>query len=227
MIYITGDTHMELYSVWERICKNEIKEGSTIIVAGDFGFVWDTSREMLAQLKDLSHLNYTFCFVDGNHEGFDFLYSFPVEEWNGEKIHRVCENIIHLMRGQVFTIENKKYYTFGGAYSTDKLYRRPKISWWEQEIPTKEEYNEGAENLKQAGYKVDYVITHTIPDRFVYQLGFAPNDSDRELTSYFDWLYDNLQFSKWFSGHWHVNRFFDDGKMNILYEKVVTIQDND
>ena len=43
----------------------------------------------------------------------------PVSEWNGGKVHFVRPNVIHLMRGQVFTLQGQTYFTFGGASSHD------------------------------------------------------------------------------------------------------------
>ena len=31
---------------------------------------------------------FTTLFVDGNHENFDRLYEYPVEEWHGGKVHK-------------------------------------------------------------------------------------------------------------------------------------------
>lgn len=39
--------------------------------------------------------------------------------WNGGKVHKIKSSIIHLMRGQVFSIAGKKIFTFGGAQSHD------------------------------------------------------------------------------------------------------------
>lgn len=222
MIHITGDTHGEYSEFLERLSAISPAPQDTVIICGDFGFVWgDEYHESLLGLLEM--LPFTIAFADGNHENFDLLYACPVEEWNGGKIHRVRRNIVHLMRGQVFTIEGKTFYTFGGAYSIDKFLRRPGISWWEQELPTKEDYNAGADNLDRVDYKVDYVITHTIPTRFIHCLSFNPDPHDRELTGYLNWLYDQLSFRQWFAGHWHVNRSFDDGKFNLLYENVLNV----
>lgn len=54
-----------------------------------------------------------------NHENFDRLMAYPVEEWHGGKIQRIRPSVIHLMRGQVFELEEKKLFTFGGASSHD------------------------------------------------------------------------------------------------------------
>lgn len=63
--------------------------------------------------------SFTTVFVDGNHENFDRLYSYPVKEWNGGKVHEIRPSVLHLMRGEVFTIEDKKFFAFGGASSHD------------------------------------------------------------------------------------------------------------
>lgn len=53
----------------------------------------------------------------GNYENFDQLYNYPIEEWNGGKIHKINDSVFHLMRGQVFKIDGKSFFTFGGASS--------------------------------------------------------------------------------------------------------------
>ena len=89
----------------------------------------------------------TTLFIDGNHENFEQLNSYAVEQWNGGKVHIIEDNMIHLMRGQIFTIDGLKFFTFGGAYSIDKMSRAEGISWFPEEIPSREEYEEGWANL--------------------------------------------------------------------------------
>ena len=67
------------------------------------------------------------------------------------------------MRGQVYTINGKKIFTFGGAYSIDRYMRKLNYSYWSKEIPNNDEYKEATENLKKVDNKVDYIITHTAP----------------------------------------------------------------
>ena len=67
MIYITGDTHGELTPFLERLAQYELSPKDTVIVCGDFGFVWGDPYHN-AMLKELANLKYTICFIDGNHE---------------------------------------------------------------------------------------------------------------------------------------------------------------
>lgn len=224
MIYITGDTHGELNPFLKRLDKYELSSDDMVIVCGDFGFVWGDPYHN-AMLKELSGKDFTICFVDGNHENFEFLNMHPVEEnWNGGRIHRVERNVIHLMRGQIYDIDGKSFFAFGGAYSRDKYMRRKNVSWWEEELPTNEEYKEAVLNLESVGNHVDYVLTHQIPLHIIGALQCNPDPHDRELTGFLDWLYlDKLSFRQWFAGHWHINRSFDAGKMNILLDEVANV----
>lgn len=222
MIYITGDTHGDYDDFSVRIEKCGIGEGDTVIVCGDFGFVWGTPQHN-RYLEKLTAYPFNIVFVDGNHENFDMLEEYEETEWNGGKVHKVAVNIYHLMRGQYFEIEGKTFYSFGGAYSIDKSMRSPGRSWWPQELPDNEEYNTGMKNLEKHGYKVDYVLTHTIPQTAVYYLGIVPDYHDSELTGHFDYLYmDKLEFKKWFAGHFHVNRLIR-GNLQILYDDVISV----
>ena len=52
MVYITGDTHGDL-SRFETAAAKKLKKGDTLIVLGDFGFVWDGSAAEKNRLQKL------------------------------------------------------------------------------------------------------------------------------------------------------------------------------
>ena len=220
MIFITGDTHAEFDDFTNRMEHAGISEGDTAIVCGDFGFTWGRDYDEM-HLDALERLPYTIAFVDGNHENFDRLYSYPVVDFCGGRAHMVRKNIFHLMRGESFVIERYSFFCFGGAYSVDKAYRQEHISWWPQELPDNDDYAHAKETLEKLSYKTDYVLTHTIPESFIHRLGCVPDRHDAELTGYFEWLFRELDFRKWFAGHFHVNKDF--GNLAVLYENVITI----
>ena len=213
---------MEKFQDSKQILQKKIKKGDTIIVCGDFGFVWDTPahRYFLAKLTTEP---FTISFVDGNHENFDLLYTYPVIDWNGGKAHKIANNIYHLMRGQRFEIAGKNFFTMGGAYSVDKAMRVEGKSWWRQELPTNDEYRIADETLKSCNYKVDYVLSHTVPQSIIHYLGIAPDMHDAELTGYFEWLYGKLEFMTWFAGHFHVNQLVRNN-VQILFDEVIRLE---
>ena len=222
MIYITGDTHGDYDDFLFRMKQTNISRHDVVIICGDFGFVWNTPYERNV-LTWLSSEPYTIVFVDGNHEDFDLLYQYPVMKWHGGLVHRVSNNIYHLMRGQRFVLEGKSFFTFGGAYSIDKQYREEGKTWWPQELPSREEYGIATKTLEETDYSVDYVLTHTIPTFAIRQIGVAPDDHDAELTGFFEWLYGKLQYKHWFAGHFHVNKVVQD-KIHILHDQVICLK---
>ncbi len=124
MIYITGDCHADFSRFSTAIFpeQREMTKEDYVIICGDFGGVWTKGEESPREKWDLNWLedkSFTTLFVDGNHENFDRLYSYPVEKWHGGKVHKIRDSVIHLMRGQVFEIEDRKIFTFGGASSHD------------------------------------------------------------------------------------------------------------
>ena len=75
------------------------------------------------------------------------LNCYPIELWKGEKVHRIKENILHLMRGQVFIIDEIKIFTMEGAISIDKEFRVLGRTWWYEEDLSKSEVDEAIANL--------------------------------------------------------------------------------
>ena len=175
---------------------------------------------------------YTICFCDGNHENFPAIYEYPQEEWNGGKIHRIRKNIIHLMRGQIYKIENKTFFVFGGAYSIDKGLRVEGRSWWSEELPTKQEYDIGFANLEKHNFKVDYIITHTAPQAIIEILiakqqwndraNFKMDFHDYKLLEFLGEVLFKTQFKHWYFGHWHFDTSVDE-KSTALYSDVRTL----
>ncbi len=225
MIYITGDTHGDINRFSNSFLPDESDwtENDYLIVCGDFGFIFFDDEKEKKQLDLLEKKPYSILFVDGNHENFNALSKFPVEEWNGGKIHRIRRNIIHLMRGQCFTVEGKKLFVMGGAYSVDRALRQKNVSYWDAEIPTDKEYREASETIFRNNKKFDCIITHTAPRMIIRFLGYYPDFHDMELTGYLEWVEYCCDFKKWFFGHFHEDDELLDGKFRALYYDVERI----
>ncbi len=228
MIYLTGDTHgledfhkLHIFAVEHP----ELTKNDYVIVAGDFGAIW-SEKTLVSNLKYFTELPFTVLFVDGNHENFDLINSYPVEIWNGGKVHKIKPDIIHLMRGQVFEIEGKIIFTFGGATSIDRDWRIEGRSWWKQELPTYEELDEGIENLKRFGNKVDYIITHSCSERAMMSPAIRNSATlklDCPEVQMLSYIEDNATFKHWYFGHFHVDAELSD-KYTALFENVVEIK---
>ena len=214
MLYVTGDTHGHV----ERFKDKTLLDDSTwvsedkLIICGDFGFVFAADHNQSFQHQQEQELDfleqkpYSILFIDGNHENHDYLDSLPVEERYAGNVHRIRNNIFHLMRGQVFNIDGITIFTMGGAYSIDKSYRTEGISWWSRELPSPSEYKEAAANLKRTGNQADYIISHTAPQNLIRLMGYQPDPHDMELTGFLDWIWHDIKFKHWYFGHWHQDQ---------------------
>ena len=220
MIYVTGDTHGDIGRFRDKQMK-KLKKGDTLIVCGDFGFLWDDSRREHNDLKRLMSKNYTISFVDGCHENFDLLEGYPVTEWNGGKVHMIAENIIHLMRGQVFEIEGKRIFTFGGGHSQDYDFRSDE-KWWKREQPSDEEIAEGIHNLREYDYKIDYVITHEPPASLKDCLGVDVLER-LEMHAFFEDMIKVCTYEKWFFGKCHIDKHIPM-KFYAMFDGVIPLK---
>ena len=226
MIYVTGDTHRNI-DIGKLNTKNfpkgnNLTKDDYVIIMGDAGFVWDESNENQYWLKWISKKPWTTLFVDGNHENFNLLNQYPVETWKGGRIHKITESLFHLMRGEVFTIDDKKFFCFGGAYSIDKHLRIENQSWWKEEEANYKEQKNAIEQLTKYNFEVDYVLTHTIPvGIFKYlPLRIKKLDTTSEFLETLKTKYD-LKYTEWFSGHFHIDKEIENHA--ILFNQVVRI----
>lgn len=247
MMYITGDTHGD----WRKLNKESFPEqddmtiNDYLLILGDFG-IWDNSKREKWWFDWMEKKNFTILFVDGNHENFDILNSLPVSTWHGGNVHFIRKNIIHLMRGQVFDIDNKKFFTFGGARSHDitdgilnrndinfkekkknlnrkgGLYRINHETWWEEEMPSANEMQEGNFNLDINDRKVNYIITHECPGKLYPLIDFSDEYKTDELTDYFDNISQTTNFNLWLFGHHHIDKKITQ-KFICLYDQIVKL----
>ena len=205
----------------------------------------EESPEETMVLDWLDSRPFTTLFVCGTHENFDRLYQYPVEDWHGGKVHKIRDSVLHLMRGQVFEIEEKKIFSFGGASSHDiqggvlepddpefeKKYatlsrgylpfRINHWSWWKQELPSEEEMEEGRQNLEKHDNKVDFIVTHSCAASTQALLGHGLYSKDY-LNEYLEEIRQKCKFKKWFFGHYHDNRNVNAEEI-LIWEQIIRI----
>lgn len=220
MIYVTGDMH-GVASRFDEPALRKLRGGDTLIICGDFGFLWNGSKDEINVLKKLSKKRYNICFIDGTHENFDMLGKLKVKMWNGGKVHQISDNIFHLMRGQVFTIDGKKIFTMGGGESPDIDIRFEMNTWSEKEIPTRAELVEGVENLQKNHAKIDIVISHEPPAKIKDFLLIETKDSASitAINTYLEDVGKTCKFNHWYFGSLHMDKYIS--KTHIcVYRKV-------
>ena len=249
MVFVTGDTHgdwINRLNVDSFPEQKEMTKDDYVIICGDFG-IWDNSKREKYNLSWLDDKPFTTLFVSGNHENYDILDSLEMSEWHGGLVNFVRKSVIHLMRGQVFNIEDKTFFTFGGASSHDisagilepddpnfkekkkqldkdpfALYRINHVSWWKRELPSENEMEMGLDNLKKENNKVDYIITHSPSTSELYLMGGKGLYQSDILTNYLEDVKANTEYKRHFFAHMHVNKAIND-KDICLYEQIIRI----
>ena len=248
-VWITGDTHgdwINRLNVDSFPEQKEMTKDDYVIICGDFG-IWDNSKREKYNLDWLDDKPFTTLFVSGNHDNYDILDSLEAKEWHNGLVNFIRPSVIHLMRGQVFNIEDKTFFSFGGASSHDisdgilepddpsfkekkkqldkdpfALYRINHVSWWERELPNEEEMKNGLDNLKKENNKVDYIITHSPSTSELYLMGGKGLYQSDILTNYLEEVKANTEYKRHFFGHMHVNKAINE-KDICLYEQIIRI----
>ena len=247
-IFITGDTHgdfrrfrPDIFYEQEHMTKEDL-----VLVCGDFGGIWHCDPRDDAGLDWLEDRPYTTAFVLGNHENYDAYKDYPKEEWHGGQIQRIRPSVLHLMRGQVYELNGRKFFTMGGASSHDiqdgilepddpdfeekfqqleqrgALFRVNHRSWWAEELPSEAEYLEARANLEHVHWNVDYIISHCCPSSIqdVFSGGMFKKDA---LTEFFDEVRQKCTFQYWFFGHYHSNMVIEK-RYAMLYEQIIRLK---
>ena len=240
MLFITGDLHgeIDLPKLDDFYVNNGkgLTRDDYMIILGDFGMIFSADTRYMYVFEEMRLREYfeekypwTTLFIDGNHENFVHLKQFPSKKFAGSKATFLTEHCIWLRRGNIYTINGSTFLTIGGAYSIDKAWRRPYISWWPDEDITRRDINKARRNLAAYGNHVDYVLTHCAPapihqeiatqERFTHA-----SKEETQNEALLQEINENTDFKRWYFGHYHIDRAFNDGKYVCLYKEIQLIK---
>jgi len=212
--FIIGDLHgnvsgEEKFLYFKKFpeARNLTKE-DVVFQLGDFGYLWrypefiNKYKQEQRQMNNIGKLNFTLFVITGNHENYDLIYALPlIKKWGGLVYEYTTLNndkIYFAKKGEIYNINNKKIFTFGGAKTikskrdliTYEMYKNKEsfkkedpftgrikrkiaslndICYWKQEDPSLEDILNAKNNLEKHNYKVDYVLTHTAPYEIIEQ----------------------------------------------------------
>ncbi len=203
MIYITGDVHGDLSDLTSRNI-NKLKKGDTLIITGDFGFIWDNSKSELKALKALSKKKFRILFVEGVHENFELLDKYESTEFYGATAKKISDNIYCLNRGEIYTIEDKSIFCLGGGDVDDPIEKVDNDPLNNKSMPTDEELQYAVNNLQKNKRKVDAIITHEAPASVKRLIRRDSNIND--LNMFLDTLLHNVKYESWYFGSLHTDR---------------------
>ncbi len=217
MIYITGDTHRR----FTRLLTTSFTEEDILIILGDAGinYYLDNTDNLVKDL--LSNYNNNFFIIQGNHEERpENIKTYKEKEMYGGKVYIEDEypNLIFAKNGEFYNIENNRFLVIGGAYSVDKYQLlKNKLNWFKEEQLT----NKEKKNIinKCTGEKVDYILSHTCPYKYIPREAFLPGIDERlvdnSMEDFLDKIEEIVSYDKWYCGHYHISKEID--KLEFLY----------
>ena len=187
-----GDVHGEIPKLNNFINK---KSPDIILQCGDFGW-WPSFPNNVDKKAKFKNTKVYFC--DGNHEEHTFL------EQDG-LIHELCDNTFWCSRGSTLKLPDGRIVLFiGGASSTDKGYRKPGETWFQEEDITDDDMQRALEHDH-----VDIVISHTCPTKFKLDIAkiFVYGKIADRNRQFLDEILDRYVPSLWYFGHWHTHDY--------------------
>ncbi len=226
MIYITGDTHGN-FSRIERFCERfSPSRDDTMIILGDAGFnYYGGWRDQQAKNR-MAAMPITIFSIHGNHEMRpENIPAYHLESWRGGQVFAEDDypNLLFAADGEVYDMEGYQTIAIGGAYSVDKYYRLAYgWNWWADEQPTPEIKKKTEHVLDEREWKVDAVLSHTVPLKYEPVEVFLPqidqSTVDKSTEAWLDRIEDRLQYRHWYAGHYHTEK--ETGKLTLLFESI-------
>lgn len=223
MIILTGDTHRDFDRVFDFCAEYSLTREDVLVILGDAGINYYLDDSDRALKEELSRLNVTLFCVHGNHEERPCeISSYEEIPWRGGLVYAEPEfpNLLFARDGELYNLEGRTVMAIGGAYSVDKYYRLSyRMPWFASEQPSEEIKDFVEAQLDRAGWRVDYIFSHTAPLQYEPRHAFLPNLDesliDKTTEEWLDSLQKRLYCDGWFCGHYHIDD--QQGPVRIMF----------
>lgn len=228
-VYITGDRHGDFQDI-HFFCKHqEVSREDVMVILGDAGLNYQVGNNRMKKM--CATLPITLFCIHGNHEERPFnIPTYQEREWQGGIVYYEPEfpNLLFAKDGEIYDFNGKKAIAIGGAYSVDKFWRiRQGHMWFPDEQPSQEIREYVEQTLERAGWRVDYVLSHTCPESRMpvdlFLKGLDQSTVDRSTEIWLEEISRKLAFGRWYFGHFHDNRVTDCFEM--LYQGIKELGD--
>lgn len=219
MIYLTGDVHGDK-GRFAAAVRAGIRREDTLVVCGDFGFLWKGGEQEERLLRWIGKRSYRVVFVDGCNENHKKLAEYPVEELGGAPARHIGGNLYELLRGEVYELEGKRLFAFGGGNPVEEFAPNRNDPLL---LPTDGEIARAWETLEKAGNRVDLIVTHDAPGRLRQFL--APNSLEEvtHLHAFLEEVGKRVEFRRWYFGKYHADRMIPP-HYQMLFTSVIKFE---
>ena len=223
MIYLTGDTHGNFERIANFCARMNTKPTDIMIILGDAGINFYGGWRDLQKKEYISTLPITLFCIHGNHEQRPAtIPSYTEQEWHGGTIYveEQFPSILFAKDGEVYDLNGLQAIAIGGAFSIDWMYRIPGRSWWPDEQPSPEIKERVESKLAQLDWRIDVVLSHTIPLKYepieVFFPGIDQSNVDKSTEEWLNNIEGRLHYDKWYAGHYHTEKCID--RVRLLFE---------
>lgn len=223
-VYLTGDTHGDFDRIEEFCEEFDTSPEDVMVILGDAGInFWLDQRDEELKAR-LDQLPITLFCVHGNHEERpEEVPGYEEQIWQGGVIlyQPAYPNLLFAQDGEVYNFNGKKAIVIGGAYSVDKYDRLASgLPWFPTEQPDDATKDRVERKLRELGWQVDYVFSHTTPisyqPRWAFLSGMDQSKVDSSTEQWLETIYRRLDCQTWYAGHYHVTCTMD--RVQILFE---------
>ena len=226
MFFVTGDTHGD-FSRIERFCERySPSRNDVMIILGDAGFNYYGGRRDQKAKERMAAMPITIFSIHGNHEMRPgTIPTYHLEKWHGGMVfvEEAYPNLLFAVDGELYDLDGHRTIAIGGAYSVDKYYRLANgWNWWPDEQPSAE-CKKGVEKvLDYHCWKVDAVLSHTVPLKYepveVFLPGIDQSKVDKSTEAWLDRIEDKLEYKHWYAGHYHTEKEVD--KLTLMFGSI-------
>jgi 3-oxoacid CoA-transferase subunit A len=230
MIYITGDTHRDFKRTAAFCDAVQSKKDDILIISGDAGINYFGGEKDRALKRQLAEFPITMFCVHGNHEQRPETLGYLETAWNGGTVY--CEpeypNLLFAKDGEIYDFDGNRCIAIGGAYSVDKPWRLQKNwGWFPDEQPSAEIKKRVENRLNMEGWRVDVVLSHTCPIKYLPREMFIGSVNqttvDSSTEEWLDAIEDRLEYKKWYCGHHHVDKTVD--RLRFMFEDFLELKE--
>lgn len=222
MIYLTGDLHGDMSDKRIDFFKS-LNEEDILIILGDAGIYF-----YLHKIEEWNNLNLQCQTIAlrGNHDNTFILHDMKKINFLGAKCYKLNNNTFIPKEGEIFTLNNKKFFVFGGALSIDKAWRTLGFDYWPDEQPNRADYQNAINNLKKVNWNIDYFLAHDIYRDIAKRMFYINDIIDSSTSTMLGEIESQIKINggkpyEYFFGHWHkYGQFGDEIKYTCLYNEV-------
>lgn len=203
MICVVSDTHRDI-GIFAHKKIRSLKKGDTLVILGDFGFLWEDSPKEHQILKKIGARHHTTLFVTGYHDNEKLFEQFEeVDCFGGRGRHISGE--LYMLCGGIYEIEGKKLFISGSPAEDEQEALTDRLS----------------DELLNNNMEVDAVMTHEPPS----SVGeFLTGEKDIGiLGAFFDEMKTKLKFKMWYFGKLHKNKVIPP-KYTAVYDEPSEVQ---